>query len=387
MGLSAGDVAISPQMALRTNPTSLPAGDRAASSVLKDRWWWGPAAALFKFGVRLRHRLYDAGILKEKEGALPTVVLGNVTVGGTGKTPHLKVLLQRLMDKGQGERWAVLSRGYGRKTTGFQRVDRTGTPAEFGDEPLELARRFPGVPVFVCEDRLEGLKRIAETGLADAVVLDDGLQHRRLKPTLSLMLVDTTQPVDRDRFLPRGRLRDLPERVSKADAVILTRCPSPYTKGDLRLWRHRLRLRPDQPLLHTGTQTAGLRAMATKRYAGWPSNCIAVSGLANPAQFEHQLSRQCRVLHHFAYPDHHTFTAADLDEWCSALGRDVNGRTPAAIITTEKDAERIRPLEGTGDLPILVVNLKIQWWDEEPLGALLSTLRKKVGVSQDGSDI
>ena len=89
------------------------------------------------------------------------------------------------------------------------------------------------MPVFVCEDRLEGLKRIAETGLADAVVLDDGLQHRRLKPTVSLMLVDTTQPVDRDHFLPRGRLRDLPTRVPEADAVILTRCPSPYTKGDL----------------------------------------------------------------------------------------------------------------------------------------------------------
>ena len=387
MGLSALYVAISPMMALRTNPTLMPNGNRAPASVLRDRWWWAPLAVLFRAAVRLRHRLFDLGLIKQKEGALPTVVLGNVTVGGTGKTPHLKVLLQRLMDKGHGERWAVLSRGYGRQSKGFLRVERSGTPTEFGDEPLELARRFPGVPVFVCEDRLEGLRCIAETGLADAVVLDDGLQHRRLKPTVALMLVDTTQPVDRDHFLPRGRLRDLPTRVSEADAVILTRCPSMLTKGDLRLWRHRLQLKPDQPMLHTGTQIAGLRAMATKRYAGWPAGCIAVSGLANPAQFEQQVSKQCRVLSHFAYPDHHTFTPSDLENWKTALDTDFGGRTPEAIITTEKDAERIRPLEAAKDLNILIVSLKIQWWDEEPLGALLSSLRKKVGVSKDGSDI
>ena len=223
------------------------------------------------------------------------------------------------------------------------RVDRTVGQTE---DRLEGRMEDPRVDRTVgrMEDRLEGLKRIAETGLADAVVLDDGLQHRRLKPTVSLMLVDTTQPVDRDHFLPRGRLRDLPTRVPEADAVILTRCPSPYTKGDLRLWRHRLRLKPDQPLLHTGTQVDGLRVMTTKRYAGWPSSCIAVSGLANPAQFEHQLSRQCRVLSHFAYPDHHTFTEDDLREWAASLKKETAGRRPEAIITTEKDAERIRPL-------------------------------------------
>jgi len=344
-------------------------------------------ASLFRLGVGLRHWAYDRGLLKQEKGALPTVVLGNVTVGGTGKTPHIKVLLQKLMDSGHGERWAVLSRGYGRKSTGFRRVDRSGTPAEFGDEPLELARRFPGVPVFVCEDRIEGLRLIAETGLADAVLLDDGLQHRRLKPTVSVMLVDTTQPVDRDHFLPRGRLRDLPCRIKEADAVILTRCPSANTKGDLRLWRHRLELKPDQLLLHTGTQIAGLRALATKRYAGWPASCIAVSGLANPAQFEQQLSRQCRVLSHFAYPDHQTFSAADLAEWKYALQKETDGLKPEAIVTTEKDAERIRPLKEAAGLPILVVNLKIRWWDEEPLDALLSSLRLKVGVSRDGTDI
>lgn len=375
-------------MAVRTNPDFPAAPNPANQDVLRDRWWWGPAAWAFRTVVRWRHRAFDTGLLRSKPGALPSVVLGNVTVGGTGKTPHLKVLLQKLMDRDQEIRWAVLSRGYGRKSKGFLQVDREGTPEQFGDEPLELARRYPGIPLFVCEDRIEGIERIRESGLADAVLLDDGLQHRRLRPTVSVMLVDTTQPVDRDHFLPRGRLRDLPSRVPSADAVILTRCSGPLTKGDLRLWRHRLHLRPDQHLLHTGGRVDGLRAMKSKRYAGWPLACIAVSGIGQPDQFRQQLSRQCRVVRHFDYPDHHHFTPVDLHAWKDALQQpDDAGRLPEAIITTEKDAERIRPLEMAAELPILVVGLHIQWWDEPALDGLLSTIHKRVEASRAGSDI
>ena len=376
-------------MALRTPSSTGPQlPGTTSNSVLQDRWWWAPAAALFRWAVRLRHWAYDHGLRASQEGALPTVVLGNVTVGGTGKTPHLKALLQKLMDGGKDTRWAVLSRGYGRKSKGFLRVDRAGTPEEFGDEPLEVARKFPGVPVYVCEDRIRGLEQIQQAGLADAVLLDDGLQHRRLIPTVAIALVDTTQPVDRDHFLPRGRLRDLPERIQSADAVILTRCPGALTKGDLRLWRHRLQFQSAAPLLHSGARPDGLRAMATKRYAGWPMRCVAVSGIAQPAQFEAHLSRHCRVAQHFAYPDHQAFTPQHLEEWRRALAQpDDRDQLPEALITTEKDAERIRPLAGAADLPILVLNLHIQWWDEEALDGLLSTIRKRVEASGSNPDI
>lgn len=376
-------------MALRTNSAPLYL-DKGAQprNVLKDKWWFAPLAALYKLGVRFRHRAYDVGVIPSKPGSLPSVVLGNVTVGGTGKTPHLKALLQQLMDQSKETRWAVLSRGYGRKSKGFLRVDREGTPEEFGDEPLEVARRYPGIPVFVCEDRLNGLEEIAKTGLADAVILDDGLQHRRLRPTVGIMLVDTTQPVDRDHFLPRGRLRDLPSRVAESDAVILTRCPAPMTKGDLRLWRHRLGLKAHQHLLHTGARPDGLRAMATKRYAAWPSSCVAVSGIANPIQFEDHLSKNCKVAQHFSYADHYAFAAADLSEWKAALqATPESGVKPEAIITTEKDAERIRPLAEAAELPILVVGLQIQWWDEEALSDLFTTLKNRVEASSSDSDI
>ena len=370
-----------------STPTSRP--DPAIPvNVLRDQWWWAPAAALFRWAIRLRHWAYDRGLRRSGHGALPTVVLGNVTVGGTGKTPHLKVLLQKLMDGEKDTRWAVLSRGYGRKTKGFLRVDRNGTPDDHGDEPLEVARKFPGVPIYVCEDRIEGIAQIQSAGLADAVILDDGLQHRRLKPTFGIALVDTTQPVDRDHFLPRGRLRDLPERIREADAVILTRCPSALTKGDLRLWRHRLHLREEQLLLHTGTRPEGLRVMATKRYAGWPMQCIAVSGIAQPAQFEAQVERHCRVQHHFAYPDHQEFNAEHVDTWRKALATaNARGQFPEAIITTEKDVERIRPLTEAADLPILVLKLHIHWWDVDALDALLSSIRGQVEGSRSNPDI
>ena len=374
-------------MAFRTPPrANANLSPAAPTTVLRDRWWWAPMASLYRWGVRCRHWAYDRGLRRSKEGALPTVVLGNVTVGGTGKTPHLKVLLRKLMDQEKDIRWAVLSRGYGRKTQGFLRVDREGTPQDVGDDPLEVARTFPGVPVYVCEDRLQGLEQIAQSGLADAVLLDDGLQHRKLRPTVGIALVDTTQPVDRDHFLPRGRLRDLPERIQEADAVILTRCPAALTKATSG-WRHRLHLTADQPLLHTGTRPDGLRAMASKRYAGWPMRCIAVSGIAQPAQFE---ANSAAIAGSFTIsptrpPILHPGPCRGM---AAALERpDDRGQLPEAIITTEKDVERIRPLAEAADLPILVLHLHIHWWDEEALGGLLSTVLQRVEASRSNPDI
>jgi len=352
---------------------------------MRDRWWWTLPAGLFGWSVRLRHWMFDAGLRSSRKGALPTVVMGNITVGGTGKTPHVGALLQALGASDPGRKWGILSRGYGRQTKGFLEVDKAGSPAEFGDEPLELARRFPANAVAVSEDRLAGLEAMQAAGGVDAVLLDDGFQHRRLSPTYAIVLVDATQPVDRDHFLPRGRLRDVPSRLSAADAVIITRCEDALTKGDLRLWRHRLHLGADQLLLHTGSKIEGLRNLNTKRYASWPRRCIAVSGIAHPSQFEMTLSRNCTVTQHFAYPDHHPFTTKEVGEWKAALGAD--NAPPEAIITTEKDASRIRALELPEDLPILVLGMQVLWWDEEALTDLLTSIRQRVDASLAEPDI
>ena len=351
---------------------------------LRDRWWWAPLAVAFKSVIRLRHWAYDVGLKRSKPGALPAIVLGNITVGGTGKTPHVMALLQALSEANPNRRWAILSRGYGRSTKGYLEVNREGSPEEFGDEPLELARKFPQVSVSVSEDRLAGIEAIRAQGQADAVILDDGFQHRRLSPAYSIVLVDATQPVDRDYFLPRGRLRDLNERLQAAHAVIITRCPDSLTKGDLRLWRHRLQLKPEQLLLHSGTMVEGLRDLRTKRYAGWPRKCIAVSGIAHPTQFEASLARNCKVTRHFTYSDHHIFKPEEVEEWRSALSADPMSE---AIITTEKDAARLRSMSLPEDLKVLVMGMQVKWWDEDALHALLTSIHKQVDASAPVSDI
>ncbi len=372
-------------MTISGNPKESNVPVRPGLVSLRDRWWWSPLAVLFKVGVRLRHFAFDIGLKRSKKGALPSIVLGNITVGGTGKTPHVMALLQALAAADPEFRWAILSRGYGRTTKGYRRVERSGVPADFGDEPLELCRRFPEVAVAVSEDRLEGLAQLKAEDAADAVLLDDGFQHRRLDPTYSIVLVDATQPVDRDHFLPRGRLRDLPERLAQADAVVISRCPDVLTKGDLRLWRHRLHLKPEQLLLHSGTMVEGLRNLQTKRYAAWPRNCIAVTGIAHPAQFESALVRNCRVLRHFAYPDHHVFTAQEIEEWTAFSARQTV--RPEAIITTEKDASRLREMDLPADMPILVMGIQVKWWDDDALRALLTSIRIKVDASLADPDI
>ena len=179
-----------------------------------------------------------------------------------------------------------------------------------------------------------------DQGLADAVILDDGFQHRRLCPAYNIVLVDATQPVDRDLLsATRATAGTCNDRLQAAQAVIITRCPDALTKGDLRLWRHRLHMKPEQLLLHSGTMVEGLRDLRTKRYAGWPRNCIAVSGIAHPAQFEASLSRNCKVSRHFIYPDHHIFKPEEVEEWRAALK---GAGYPEAMITTEKDAARLR---------------------------------------------
>ena len=187
---------------------------RGIQHILVRTLGWLPAQ-LYGLVVRARHRLYDAGILPSHEGALPTLVLGNLTVGGTGKTPlteRLVLDLENILGKGSV---GILSRGYGRDTSGFQWVTPQSSSAEAGDEPVMLARKLPHAAVAVCEDRLQGLERMRdERPELRWVVCDDAFQHRALKPTLSMLLIDSTQPIASDRLLPAGRLRDVPERAT-----------------------------------------------------------------------------------------------------------------------------------------------------------------------------
>ena len=189
--------------------------------------------------LKVRHFMYDHGMRKVHVPDVPTICVGNITVGGTGKTPHTEMLIRTLaqdVDWG-AKNIAVLSRGYKRKTRGFQQVVADGTAKEYGDEPLQIKRKFPFITVAVDKSRREGCDFLAdpekvmtskkarkcrhkEFPKADLVILDDAFQHRAVRPTVSIVLVDYSRPIFKDHLMPLGKLRDLPERIAAADIVI-----------------------------------------------------------------------------------------------------------------------------------------------------------------------
>ncbi len=196
------------------------------------------------FTLKLRHLMFDCGIRKSHTTEVPSICVGNITVGGTGKTPHTEMLLRSLLaDEDWGNRnLAVLSRGYKRKSKGFQQVVADGSAKEYGDEPLQIKKKFPQVTVAVDKSRKEGCDflchpevlqtsrkarrcRHKDFPAADLIILDDAFQHRKIKPSVSVMLVNYNRPTFKDSLIPIGKLRDLPERTDAADIIIVSKCP------------------------------------------------------------------------------------------------------------------------------------------------------------------
>lgn len=295
---------------------------------------------LYRLVLALRHLAYDKGWIKSVEASVPTISIGNITVGGTGKTPHVELLLRYFVEE---PGVAVLSRGYGRKSKGFQKVEAGSSASLAGDEPLQIAQKFPLVRVAVCKDRVEGCRQLAET--SRLVVLDDAFQYRRLKPSLSIVLVDFNRPVFKDKLLPWGRLRDLPSRISAADIVIVTKCP-PDEEPDRGYWRRQLKLREDQLIVFSSIEYCPPEPVfpdADPRYI-YSQRLILVTGIANDKPLISYLSDTYRLVQRLSFPDHHNFSKRDVR---SILYAHKENPT-ACIMTTEKDAQRLREV---ADMP------------------------------------
>ena len=285
--------------------------------------------------LRIRHFLYDKGWKKSCPTPVPSICVGNVTVGGTGKTPHVELLLRLLT--ANWKQPAVLSRGYKRKLKGFQRVPHDGSAYLYGDEPVQMARKFPDIAVAVDKDRVRGCEQLREAGV---IVLDDAFQYRRLQPSLSIVLVDYNHPVYKDRLLPWGRLRDLPSRLKKADIVIVTKCPAYLDDEEREKWRRRLRLSPEHPLHFTTLRyTAPVPVFpdADPHYV-YSKKCILVTGIAHNTLLRNYLSDSYKVGRCISLPDHHRYTRGDIRELASAVRKSAT----ACLMTTEKDAQRLR---------------------------------------------
>jgi tetraacyldisaccharide 4'-kinase len=323
--------------------------------------------------LKCRHAFYNIGLFKSHKADVPTICVGNITVGGTGKTPHTEMILRMLLESEEwgGKNIAVLSRGYKRKSKGFQQVTVDGTAEELGDEPLQIKRKFPQVTVAVDKSRKQGCAFLSNPELlqtskkarkcinkdipkADIIVLDDAFQHRALKPDFTVVLVDYNRPVFKDYLLPIGRLRDLPERIGAADIIIVTKCPTYIDEHQREKWAHNLGLKEYDPATGKGIRKKGkaqhilftsiaydnaqaIFPEGDPRYL-YAKRLILFSGIANDTPFRNYLCGNYKIVKHFNFPDHHKFTRADMHSI-----RDAADYFPTSVImTTEKDCQRVR---------------------------------------------
>lgn len=290
--------------------------------------------------LKIRHALFDNGRLKSVQHPVPVISVGNLTVGGTGKTPMVEYLVTLL----QGRcRVAVLSRGYKRKGRGFRLVEADDTASLAGDEPLQIKRKFPNVPVAVDKDRNRGVRRLLalpEDRRPDLVILDDGFQYRRLKPSMDLVMVDYNRPVFKDNLLPFGQLRDLPEQIRRAGAVVVTKSPRYLDEWERTKFRQALRLHNGQPLFFATVKYRDplpvFRWEADKRYI-YSKDVFLFSGVADDRPLRVHLTDRYEHIAHKRFGDHHRFTRADL----RFLARQVRRNPRIVLLTTEKDAQRL----------------------------------------------
>ena len=284
-----------------------------------------PFSWLYGLVLHLRHTLYDDHLLPSHSVSVPTVCVGNLTVGGTGKTPHTEWLVRQLSTR---YKVAVLSRGYGRRTRGFVLADQNSTARTIGDEPMQIHRKFPDVPVAVCADRVKGVKQLQRmVPDLQVVILDDAFQHRSIKCGFNILLTAQNNLYIDDRLLPYGTLRDIKHRSLAAQAVIVTKCPETFKPIDKRVIDNRLHLAAFQQLYFSKTvyETAldGIQKP------------LVVSGIANPTELFEHVRQTCPKAELLAFGDHHRFTKRNIRRIIEAAQKH------DCVLTTEKDYERL----------------------------------------------
>ena len=294
---------------------------------------------IYTLVVIIRHRLYDWGVLKSYSFDIPVVCIGNITVGGTGKTPTAEYILASLAGH---YTMAILSRGYGRTTKGYREVTTDDVYSDVGDEPLQMKLKFPNTIVVVSEDRVAGINRIRqEHPEVNLIIMDDGFQHRRVRPKVNILIVDSTRPYENDHMLPLGRLRDLPSRLKEGHIFIVSKCSDTMSPIDKRIWYNKLRDKAYHEVFFSNIEAIDIEplyAFDDQEKPYFSQQVILVSGIGNPRPFIREAETRYNVVGKHIFPDHHNFTIEDLKSIYATL----NEHPRAFILTTEKDAVRLR---------------------------------------------
>ncbi len=318
-----------------------------------------PLSWLYGVGVWFRNKLFDWGILPGEEFSVPVISVGNISVGGTGKTPHTEYLIRILSPK---FKIAVLSRGYKRKTSGFILANEDSDSSIIGDEPYQMYRKFPQIRVAVDENRRRGIDKLLsllKDEKPDIILLDDAFQHRYVKPSLSILLTDSNRLIYEDELLPAGRLREPAMNKSRAEIIIVTKCPEDMKPIDYRVIGKNLDMYPYQSLFFTSFKYGNLlpvfqtKQQITKTLEDiklQSTKVLLLAGIAYPQGLINELSKYSKHVDTLIFPDHHAFSGEDMAEIKQRY--DIIPGENKIIITTEKDAVRLM------DYPNLNENIK-----------------------------
>jgi tetraacyldisaccharide 4'-kinase len=334
-----------------------------------------PISLLYGFVVVIRNKLFDAGIIPSTEiKDVSLIGVGNLTVGGTGKTPHVEYLVKLLHPK---YKLGTLSRGYGRKTLGFRLAAKDATTEEIGDEPKQFRNRFPDeIPVAVDGQRVHGVRKMIEKfPTLQVVILDDVFQHRRIKPGLQIVLTDYGRLYYEDHLLPTGYLREPKVGMKRADIIIVSKTPQFFSPLERKRIIKDINPQPYQKIYFSTIvygdfipfgNKPGETLLGKEYYFEKQFSVVLLTGIANSHSLEYFLKDKVKELVPYRFRDHHEFTPTDLLR-LQEIFKNVKGENKI-VLTTEKDAMRLQKpglAEYLGDLPVFYIPIEVAFHDQD----------------------
>lgn len=322
------------------------------------RWILFPFTILYTLVIWVRNKLYDHRILKSRSFEVPTIVIGNLAVGGAGKSP----LAQKLISYFQGKyKLATLSRGYGRKTKGFRFVQIEDQASQVGDEPLQFKKNFPNVSISVDENRIEGIEILEKDH--DLIILDDAYQHRKVVPRCSILLFEYQSLLQPIYLLPTGNFRDTFDQTKRADLILITKCPDVIPFENQKIIEEKIRKHNQKSSIYYSK--IGYKPIKSlNKEAGdieltqIPKHILLLTGIANPRPLVEYLIHSEVKSEHLKFQDHHQFDEFDYKVIRSRFDKIQGQHKDVIVVTTEKDAQRLSLVE-MADIPLFYIPIDI----------------------------
>ncbi|REG88332.1 tetraacyldisaccharide 4'-kinase [Algoriphagus antarcticus] len=336
-----------------------------------------PIALLYDLVTRLRNWFFDLGWLKSVSSPIPSIVVGNLSVGGTGKTPMVEFLIRMLRKEKQ---LATLSRGYGRKTKGFLEANPSVSPEEIGDEPFQIYQKFCNeISVVVGEDRVAALEKIAsKPDVPELVILDDAFQHRYVTGDLQILLTTYQRPFFSDFLLPMGRLRESRAGAKRADVIIITKCPEDLSSSEKAKIRSKV---VDYSSVNTPVLFSSIfygEPVSLIDSIVFSPKIILLTGLANDQPLVEYVNKKYELLEVLSYTDHHEYLKADFDKVRTKVKQHAS-QNPV-VLTTEKDAVKVKSNAPKGfleEIPIFVLPIEVSFSSTDEL-TMVQLIQQKV---------